>query len=61
MAIRFRKGMKLEELYPNGRCRQAADAAIDALDPSKTTISEMLDSWDAAYVAAGGKSPWRKP
>lgn len=58
--MKYRRGMKLEELYPNGRCRQAADAAIDAL-PMTATLQEAVDSYDQAYVDAGGKSPWRKP
>lgn len=57
--MRFRKGMKLEELYPNGRCRQAADAAVDKVDPVATSFAAALDLWDQAYVDAGGKSPWR--
>lgn len=60
MAGRFKKNMTVEELYPNGRCRQAAYAAIDAL-PMTATLQEGVDAFDAAYRAAGGKSPWAQP
>jgi hypothetical protein len=60
MAGRFKKNMTVEQLYPNGRCLQAADAAIDAL-PMTATLQKAVDAYDAAYTKAGGQSPWRKP
>jgi hypothetical protein len=49
----------VEEIFPNTRARQAADEAIDKLDP-KETMTTFLDTWHAAYVAAGGRSPFMK-
>ena len=57
---RYTKDTPVEVLYPNGRCRQAAYAAIDAISVT-ATIQEALDVFDQAYVDAGGRSPWRKP
>lgn len=56
-----KKPVTLEALYPNARARRAADAAIDALPTTSTTLAAALDIYDEAYVQAGGKSPWRKP
>jgi hypothetical protein len=57
--MKLKKGMKVEDLYPNKRCRDFADKAIDTI-PVSEPMSAFLDAWDAAYVYAGGKSPWRK-
>lgn len=56
--MKLKKGMKVEDLYPNKRCRDAADRAVDGL-PVSEPMSAFLDLWDASYVAAGGKSPWK--
>ena len=40
--------------FPTARARDAADKAIDALDP-KEPMTTFLDVWIAAYIAAGGK------
>jgi hypothetical protein len=58
--MKLKKGMKVEDLYPNKRCRDAADAVVDAL-PVHLPMSTFLDAWDAEYCRVGGKSPWRKP
>ena len=57
---KYKLGTKVEDLYPNKRCRDAADKAIDAI-PTSESMASFLDAWHIAYVAAGGKSPWRDP
>jgi len=58
--VKIKRGTTVEQLYPNKRCRDAADKAVDALDPKRVTLADALDAFDQAYVDAGGKSPWRK-
>ena len=58
--MKIKPNAKVEDLYPNKRCRDAADRAVDALAVSEP-MSAFLDAWDEAYVRAGGKSPWRGP
>ena len=41
--------------FPNARARDAADKAIDLIDP-KEPMTTFLDAWVAAYVRAGGKT-----
>lgn len=48
----------VEELFPSARGRQAADEAIDALDP-KEKMTTFLDCWENAYWTTTGKSPFR--
>jgi len=49
----------VEERFPNARARQAADEAIDALDP-KLPMVAFLDAWEAAYFKVAGSSPFRQ-
>ena len=59
--MKIKPNAKVEDLYPNKRCRDAADKAVDAMPVSESTaLSAFLDAWDAAYVEAGGRSPWRR-
>ncbi len=53
-----RKQKTVEELFPNARARKAADDAIDKLDVS-LPMHVYLDTWEAAYYAAAGQSPFR--
>lgn len=57
--MKIKPNVKVEDLYPNKRCRDAADKAVDAM-PVSESMSAFLDAWDAAYVEAGGRSPWRR-
>lgn len=57
--MKIKPNAKVEDLYPNKRCRDAADKAVDAM-PVSESMSAFLDAWDAAYVEAGGRSPWRR-
>lgn len=41
--------------FPTVSARDAADKAIDALDP-KEPMTTFLDAWIAAYIKAGGKT-----
>jgi hypothetical protein len=41
--------------FPNAAARKKADEAVDKLD-SKLSMTEFLDAWIAAYVAAGGRT-----
>jgi hypothetical protein len=50
----------VEQWYPHPKGRNAADAAVDALDPMTTTISQALDVWDQTYFDVAGSSPFRK-
>jgi hypothetical protein len=52
------RSLTVEELFPNARARKVADEAIDKLDP-KLPMTAYLDAFESAYVAAGGKSPFR--
>lgn len=56
---RKKKERTVEEVFPTARARQTADEAIDKLDP-KESMTKFLDTWHAAYVAAGGRSPFLK-
>jgi len=56
---RKKKERTVEEVFPNARGRQAADEAIDKLDP-KEPMTKFLDTWHAAYVAVAGRSPFMK-
>jgi hypothetical protein len=42
--------------FPSPDARDAADAAIDAL-PIDRPMSEFIDTWIRAYLAAGGRTP----
>ena len=44
--------------FPTAHARDAADKAIDPLD-TKEPMSKFLDVWIAAYLAAGGKTPYK--
>jgi hypothetical protein len=57
--VKRRRERTVEEVFPNAKARQAADEAIDALDP-KEAMTTFLDTWEAAYFAVAGKSPFRK-
>ncbi|HTQ42470.1 MAG TPA: hypothetical protein VMI75_06895 [Polyangiaceae bacterium] len=57
---RKRRERSVEDVFPNARARQAADEAIGKLDP-KETMTKFLDTWEAAYFAVAGCSPFRKP
>jgi LPS sulfotransferase NodH len=39
--------------FPTPHAREAADRAIDKLDPS-LPMTAFIDAWIAAYLAAGG-------
>jgi hypothetical protein len=41
--------------FPTVEARAAADKAIDALD-AKEPMTRFIDTWIAAYLAAGGKT-----
>lgn len=41
--------------FPNAKAREAADKAIDKIDPTEP-MTTYLDTWIAAYLAAGGKT-----
>ena len=41
--------------FPTPNARNAADHAIDKLDP-KLPMTDFLDAWIAAYIAAGGRT-----
>lgn len=41
--------------FPSAHARDAADKAIDQLDP-KEPMTVFLDTWFEAYIAAGGKT-----
>lgn len=41
--------------FPTPNARDAADHAIDKLD-SKLPMTDFLDAWIAAYIAAGGRT-----
>jgi len=41
--------------FPSAAAREAADKAVDAVDP-KESMTTFLDVWLAAYVRAGGKT-----
>ncbi len=41
--------------FPTVAAREAADKAIDQLDP-KEPMTTFLDTWVTAYVQAGGKT-----
>ena len=43
------------EHFPTQAARDAADSAVDKLDVT-LPMTEFLDTWLAAYVAAGGKT-----
>jgi hypothetical protein len=40
--------------FPTPHARKKADEAIDKLSPT-LSMTEFIDAWIAAYVAAGGK------
>ena len=42
------------ERYPTRAARLAADRATDALDPNTASMAQYIDTWLAAYGAAGG-------
>lgn len=42
--------------FPSAHARAAADLAIDAL-PVSAPMTTYLDTWIAAYKAAGGRLP----
>ena len=44
------------EHFPTIAARNAADEAIDKL-PVTAPMSEYIDAWIAAYMAAGGRRP----
>lgn len=44
----------LEQKFPTARAREAADKAIEPL-ASSLPMTEFIDTWYIAYVAAGGK------
>jgi hypothetical protein len=50
---------ELEKRFPNSPARFAADKAIDGLD-AKLPMTEYIDTWYAAYVAAGGSVKVKK-
>ena len=54
-----KKQRTVEEVFPSARARQAADDAIDGLDP-KEPMCVFLDTWETAYFRAAGKSPFRE-
>jgi hypothetical protein len=56
---RKKRERTVEEVFPNARARQAADEAIDKLDP-KEPMTTFLDTWETAYFAVAGRSPFRK-
>lgn len=41
--------------FPTVHAREAADRAVDAIDP-KEPMTTFLDVWLAAYIATGGKT-----
>ncbi len=45
-----------KENFPSRDARDAADAACDQLDVNEP-MSKFIDTWIAAYKAAGGKRP----
>jgi hypothetical protein len=56
---RKKKERSVEEEFPNARARQAADEAIDKLGVDQP-MHVYLDTWEAAYFAVAGRSPFRK-
>lgn len=48
------RNLEVEKRFPTVAARKAADAAIDKLDV-KAPMTEYIDTWYAAYVAAGGR------
>ena len=47
------KPWTVEQRFPTRAARDAADRAIDAL-PESAPMTEYIDTWLAAYRAAGG-------
>ena len=45
-------------MFPDSKARDAADRSVDELQTSEP-MSLYLDTWIAAYIAAGGKTPWQ--
>jgi hypothetical protein len=54
-----KKKLKDEEWFakhfPTAHARDAADKAVDALDPT-SPMTTYIDVWIAAYIKAGGKT-----
>lgn len=48
----------MNRMFPDARARDVADKTIDAL-PVEAPMSLYLDTWIAAYIATGGKTPWK--
>lgn len=48
-----RKPWTVEQRFPTKHARDEADAAIDALEENEP-MSRYIDTWLAAYRAAGG-------
>ena len=46
--------MTLRKRFPTARARWAADKAVDRLDVN-ASMAVYIDTWVAAYRAAGGK------
>lgn len=44
----------MRERFPSARARDAADDAVDTLD-AHAPMSAYVDTWIAAYRAAGGR------
>jgi len=41
--------------FPTSSAREAADEAVDALDP-REPMTTFLDAWISAYISAGGRT-----
>lgn len=54
MSAKDREAAWWAENFPTAKARAAADVAIDAIDP-KLPMTAFLDTWLAAYAAAGGR------
>lgn len=53
---RKKRERTVEEMFPNARARQAADEAIDSLDP-KEPMTKFLDTWIVKYAEVAGIDP----
>lgn len=47
----------MQSHFPTTHAREAADRAVDRLDPS-LPMTAFLDAWVAAYIRAGGRTPY---